>query len=194
MLRVGLTGGIGAGKSIVAKVLRSMGYPVFDSDSEAKTIMNHNPTMRSELIAIFGNEVYTEDGLNRPFLAQKIFNDASLKDRVNGLVHPAVRAAFERKALTADTGIIFNEAAILFETGANQQFDAMVLVTAPEALRIQRVMARDNTSEEAVKSRIRNQWSDEKKKELADFEIVNDQVQPLVIQVEEMLEALLARK
>ena len=95
MLRVGLTGGIGAGKSIVAKVLRSMGYPVFDSDSEAKTIMNHDLAMRSELIAIFGEEVYTQDGLNRPLLAQKIFNDASLKDKVNGLVHPAVRSAFD---------------------------------------------------------------------------------------------------
>lgn len=194
MLRVGLTGGIGAGKSIVAKVLRSMGYPVFDSDSEAKHIMNDDPMMRSELIAIFGDEVYTKDGLNRPFLAQKIFNDESLKDQVNGLVHPAVRAAFEKQASAADSGVIFNEAAILFETGANRQFDAMVLVSAPEALRIQRVMARDNASEDAVKARIRNQWSDEKKRELTDFEIVNDQVQPLVMQVEEMLKALLARK
>ena len=99
-----------------------------------------------------------------------------------------------KQALASDTGIIFNEAAILFETGAHHQFDAMVLVTAPEALRIERVMVRDNASEDAVKARIRNQWSDEKKRELADFEIVNDQVQPLVTQVEEMLEALLTHK
>ncbi|MDB2657310.1 dephospho-CoA kinase, partial [Crocinitomicaceae bacterium] len=145
MLKIGITGGIGSGKSMVGKILESMGYPVFYSDDQAKLLADRNPEIRHDLIDLFGPEVYNEAGLNRPFLAEKIFGDETLRQQVNQIIHPRVREAFDQFADNHASPFVFNEAAILIETGAHKNFDALVLVTAPEEIRIQRVQARDNT-------------------------------------------------
>lgn len=190
MKTIGLTGGIGSGKTIVARILEAMGYPVYYSDLRSKQLTNENTLIREGLITLFGSEVYDDGELNRTFLAEKIFNDDSLRMKVNDLIHPVVRNDFELWRAGRTTSIVFNEAAILFETGAFKRFDSNVLVVAPKELRIKRVMARDFVKKEEVELRISKQLSDDKKIDLADFVIVNDDHKPLIDQVEKMLEKL----
>ena len=187
MIKVGLTGGIGSGKSIVAQILEAMEYPVFYSDDQAKYISDNDPEVRQELLKIFGEEVYHQTGLNRSFLAERIFGNDSLRQKVNQIIHPRVREAFRQFCDKQSVSLVFNEAAILIETGAYQSFDATVLVCAPEDLRVRRVQERDGASEEAIRQRIKKQWSDDRKREFSDFEIINDEHMPLLAQVEEML-------
>ncbi len=167
-----------------------MGYPVFYSDKEAKNCMDSDEVVHRGLIDLFGDEAFIDNHLNKPFLAKKIFSDQSLIKKVNELVHPRVRARFEEWANEQSSSIIFNEAAILFETGAYKTFDAIILVTAPESLRIERVAHRDSISEVEVISRIKNQWSDEQKIPLANFIIDNDEKKGLLTQVEKIIEDL----
>ncbi|MFT6501800.1 MAG: dephospho-CoA kinase [Crocinitomicaceae bacterium] len=192
MLRIGITGGIGSGKSVVSKIFESLGYTVFNSDLEAKRIINNDAEVRRELITVFGSEIYTEQGLNRELLAQQIFSDNSLREAVNKIVHPRVREAFDRLCSSDSNSLIFNEAAILIETGAYKQFDKILLITANVECRIQRVMNRDSVSREQVQSRIDNQWSDDKKRDFSDFEIKNDDSQPLLIQVENFIDQFIS--
>jgi len=187
MLKVGITGGIGSGKSVVSKIIESLGYPVFNSDQVSKDLVNTHPEIKAGLIALFGEEIYTKDGLNKSLLAKIIFSDDDARTKVNTLIHPRVREAFADFAENASSSMVFNEAAILFETGANEQMDQMILVTAPEALRIKRVMSRDGVSEDEVKGRINKQWSDDKKIDLADFVLINDEKEPLLKQVVDAL-------
>jgi dephospho-CoA kinase len=190
MIKVGLTGGIGAGKSIVARILESCNYPVFNSDQVAKKLIVEDQSLRSELIHEFGDSVYNGTELDRTFLAGVIFKDETAREKINSLVHPRVRKSFVDFCENTKSPLVFNEAAILFETGSYSQFDKNILVTAPESLRIDRVMERDGLSRSAVEDRIKAQWSDERKAQLADFLIVNDEVQPLLTQVEAILEEL----
>lgn len=192
MLKIGITGGIGSGKSVVSKIIESLGYPVFNSDIEAKRIANFNVDVRAELIALCGEEVYSNGQLNREVLANQIFSDDSIRDRVNEIIHPRVREAYEALCRESNSPLVFNEAAILIETGASKKFDKMILVTAPESLRIERVINRDQTSLIEVKSRIDKQWTDDKKKEHSDFVIQNDGEQPLLSQVEECINQLIS--
>ncbi|NRA11469.1 MAG: dephospho-CoA kinase [Crocinitomicaceae bacterium] len=185
MLKIGITGGIGSGKSVVSKILESMGYPVFNSDLEAKNIIDNNVEVRSELIALLGTEIYGEAGLDRELLAQQLFSDTSIREAVNEIVHPRVREAFNQHC--ESNSIVFNEAAILIETGAHKKFDKILLISAAQEDRIARVMKRDGVSREQVLSRINNQWDDDKKRAYSDFEIKNDDSEPLLIQVEEMI-------
>lgn len=190
MLKIGLTGGIGSGKSTVGRILETMGFPVFYSDNQAKNISDTNPEIRQELIEVFGPEVYLDSGLNRPFLAEKIFGDENLRKKVNQIIHPRVREAFDRFSNQSKSPYVFNEAAILIETGASKNFDVMVLVTAPETVRINRVAARDNTSTDLIKQRMSKQWTDDQKRPYADFEIINDGEKPLLEQVEKLISEL----
>ena len=192
MIKIGITGGIGSGKSIVSKILLAMNYPVYNSDQEAKRIIRDNPKVRTQLIELFGEEVYINNELNRPFLANIIFNDEVALEKVNNIVHPQVRADFTTFCKAQNSELVFNEAAILFETGGEQQFDKMVLVTADEKLRISRVMKRDSIQEAEVKSRMSKQWSDEKKIPLADKVIINNGKKFLICQVEEIVKSLTA--
>jgi len=194
IIKVGITGGIGAGKSIIGKVLTVLGYPVYYSDKEAKLLMNEDQELRKELMAVFGKQAYVNDELNRPFLAKCIFNDPSLKEKMNALVHPKVRKRFNEWASKQSAPIVFNEAAILFETGAYTQFDFTILVVADEELRIHRVQQRDDMSREEVLARMKNQWSDEEKKTLASFIIENNSNNLIVPQVEEVISTILKRK
>jgi dephospho-CoA kinase len=191
-LKIGITGGIGAGKSMVCKVLENMGYPVFYSDLEAKIIMNNHPEVRRFLIERVGANAYVNGELNRVFLAERFFSNPELLADVNRLVHPLVRKSFADFAKNNETSkLVFNEAAILFETGAFKQFDAIVLVTANEQTRIRRVMNRDGIGESEVIKRMSNQWSDEQKRALTEFEIDNNEDSHLLAQVEEVVVRLL---
>lgn len=190
MKKIGITGGIGSGKSIICEVLKVMGYPVFNSDDEAKLLMVNNREVINQIINVFGDEAYIGNSLNRPYLAAQIFNDESLKTALNNIVHPAVRKAFKEWAETQKTTLVFNEAAILFETGAYKTFDHTVLVTAPEAIRIARVISRDKTTIEEVQQRMKNQWKDDVKKELASYVINNDNSTLVIPQVIAMIKHL----
>ena len=189
--RIGITGGIGAGKSTVSKIIESMGFPVFNSDNKAKEIINFHPEVKAELIEIFGDSIYSNEVLNRPKLAEFIFNDPSLREKVNHIVHPRVREEFDSFVLRNSSPLIFNEAAILFETGAFKQFDATVLITCPKSLRIERLMERDNSLQEEIEARMNAQWSDDQKQDLADYIIVNDEINPLLVQIEKVISDLI---
>ncbi|MEY3967737.1 MAG: hypothetical protein RL137_638 [Bacteroidota bacterium] len=189
MLRIGLSGGIGSGKSTVAGILAKMGYPVFYSDHEAKRLYDENPVLQKQLVDLFGPAIYRDGQLNKAFLAQQLFSNAELKAQVTALVHPLVRKAFEVWAQQQASDLVFNEAAILFETGAYKDFDATVLVMAPIETRIERVQKRDLISREAVLQRIANQWPDSKKMNLTTYIITNDG-QPLLQQIEDVISKL----
>jgi len=188
---IGLTGGIGSGKSLVAKVLEAMGYPVYFSDERSRELVESDPTIKSELIKLLGKEVYTAGKLNRSFLAEKLFSDDEIRLKVNGIIHPRVRSSFALWASEQRGELVFNEAAILFETGADKNFDAMVLVTAPELSKIQRVMKRDKCSEENVRERMAKQWNDDQKIPLAQHVLINDDRTPLLAQIEALVKDLL---
>lgn len=193
-MKIGVTGGIGSGKTTVCKVLEAMGYVVYYSDLEAKNIMLFNSNVKKSLIAVFGDEVYENDQLNRPYLAERIFADSSLRNKINEIVHPEVRNAFDDFYSKNKTTLVFNEAAILFETGAYKQFDATLLITADEQIRIGRVVKRDNVTAEMVQARIQAQMPDETKIELADYVIVNNNNASVVQQIEAVVQELLKKK
>ena len=192
MLKVGLTGGIGSGKSTIAKIIETIGFPVFYSDFEAKNIVNSNLTIRNSLIELFGPDIYCQNILDRQRLSQIIFNKPDQLQIVNGIIHPEVRKKFHEWSESQEKRLVFNEAAILFETGAYKQFDKNILVSAPKSVRIQRVMARDRVPYEDVEKRIGNQWDDEVKIPLSDYIIINDNFTPVLIQVERILQDLIA--
>ena len=189
MLQIGLSGGIGSGKSTVAQILEKMAYPVFYSDQEAKRLYDENPVLQKQLVDLFGPAIYRDGQLNKAFFAQQLFSNAELKAQVTALVHPLVRKAFEVWAQQQASDLVFNEAAILFETGAYKDFDATVLVTARIETRIERVQKRDLISREAVLQRIANQWPDSKKMNLTPYIITNDG-QPLLQQIEDVISKL----
>jgi dephospho-CoA kinase len=191
MKRIGLTGGIGSGKSFIADLLTKMGYPVYYSDSRSKELTKSNPTIREGLIDMFGEEVFNEEGLNTTLIAEKMFQDDALRLRINQLIHPIVRKDFEEWVSKQDKDLVFNEAAILFETGAYKTLDATILVYAPESLKIERVMRRENCSKEEVLARMNKQWSDEEKMKLTNYLILNDEKIPLLVQIEKCITMLL---
>jgi len=190
VLKIGLTGGIGSGKSLIGKILETLGYPVYYSDLAAKILVDTDPEIRNQLIKLVGTEVYIDGELNRPFLAQQIFTNDQLRIQVNQIIHPKVRSAFIDWCNSQTSPYVFNEAAILFETGAYKTMDLNLLVTAPIEIRLQRVIERDKMTKEQVLERISKQWPDEQKQELANFTIVNDGIKPLIAQIEAFLETL----
>lgn len=183
MFTVGLTGGIGSGKTTVARIFEQLGVPVFYSDREARELTDNDPHIRQTLSTWYGKEIYTDQGLDRKLLASIIFQDEKERNRVNELIHPAVRRKFVQWASESKAPYVINEAAILFETGAYHTFDKNVLVTAPEPVRVQRVVDRDDANEKEVRSRISGQWPDEKKIPLADYIIDNGGEKMLIPQV-----------
>lgn len=184
MIKVGLTGGIGSGKTTVAGILKNLGIPVFVADKEARNLMESSPELISSIKAAFGDEAYNENGLNRAFIAGIVFSDPLKLKKLNMLTHPAVHRHFESWALQQkDVPYIVEEAALLYETGAWKYFDYIVLVTAPKRLRIERVISRDNTSEEEVLKRMDSQMPEEDKVPLAHFLIFNDEKSLVLNQV-----------
>ena len=173
MMRVGLTGGIGSGKSTVAGYFRDLGIPVYDSDNRARELMENLPALREEIQALLGPAAFQNGRLNRPHIAERIFGDPTLLAALNALVHPAVRLDFQQWSQQQQAPYVLQEAAVLFENGGYRQLDRTILVTAPEPTRLRRVMKRDRASREAVLARMKNQWDDQKKMPLADFVIEN---------------------
>lgn len=184
---IGITGGIGSGKSIVSQILQLMGYPVYSSDERAKEIMHENQSIRSALKKLFGEDAYLDSNLNRPYIAAQIFQDHSKRTAMNQLVHPAVRADFQQWVKDQKSPVLFQESALLFETGSYQLFDEVILVTAPEKIRMKRIQMRDQLTEEQVQARFKAQLSEEEKMKLTDKVVYNDGNQLLVPQILNLL-------
>lgn len=175
MLKIGITGGIGSGKSTVCTFFEIIGIPVFTADQEAKGVMDKSSVIRNQLTAMFGKDIYlNNDVLDRKKLAELIFHSPALLEKVNALVHPEVRKYFLDWLQKQNAPYVVYEAAILFETGFYATMDFNILITAPEEERIKRIMAREKTTVKDVKNRISRQWPDSKKTELADYIINND--------------------
>ena len=194
MKKIGITGGIGSGKSVVGQILEAMHFPVYYSDQQSKILVDTDHVIREELIKLLGTEVYLDGKLNRPFLTQQLFSNDDLRLKINQIIHPKVREAFTNWVNKQSSNLVFNEAAILFETGAYQLMDYNILVTAPLELKIDRVLKRDNITINEIQERISKQWSDEEKIPLADFVIVNDEVKPLFQQIEAILIKVKSKK
>jgi len=184
MIKVGLTGGIGSGKSFVATVFSALGIPVYDSDKEAKKLYFQDDVKLS-MINEFGQEVYLSSGeINKPFLSKLIFHDKKELEKVNQIIHPRVKEHFLNWLKEHDkASYVIKEAAILFESGAYKQTNKVIAVVAPEDLRVQRVMQRDGIDEALVKKKIANQMQQSELMERSDFVIVNDEKQPLLSQI-----------
>jgi len=192
MLKVGLTGGIGSGKSIVAGIFTVLGIPVFDADTEARTLMESDPVLKAHLEDAFGEDVYLNGMLRRKKLAEMVFSDDDKLRLLNSLVHPKVRDAFsEWVGCHAEAPYVIHEAAILLESGWASLFDRVIAVEAPEQLRIRRVMERDGTSAGEVRSRMERQWTDEERRKHADYLLVNDEKKLLIPAIIELHRLLL---
>lgn len=171
--KVGLTGGIGSGKTTVAGFFRELGIPVYIADAEAKKIMDSSPEVRAEIISLLGRKAYQNQLPDRKYIASRVFKDEKLLGSLNKIIHPRVHADFEEWAKKQEAPYVIYEAAILFEHGGDKRCDYSILVTAPKEERIKRVMKRDGVSREMVEARMRNQWPEEEKMKLADFIIEN---------------------
>ncbi len=183
MIKVGLTGGIGSGKTTVAKIFESLSIPVFYADNQAKVILNTNEKVKENLLEYFGSSLYAEGVLNRAFLAEKIFNNPAAIAHVNSVVHPAVADAFSEWCLDQNAPYVLKEAAILFETNAYKQLDQTILVSAKKELRFKRIKARNNWADSEIKKRMANQWTDKQKIPLSDFVIYNNEEELLIPQI-----------
>jgi len=190
MKKIGITGGIGSGKSFVANIIEKMGFPIYYSDVRSKELTNSHPIIRQGLIELVGENVYFEGELDKKILAAAIFSNDELRMKVNQLIHPIVRQDFEDWAKAQTSDLIFNEAAILFETGAYRNFDATILIYAPQELRLKRVLKRDIITKEEVIARMNNQMNDEEKLKMTPYSILNDGEIPVLKQLEEVIERL----
>lgn len=186
MYKVGITGGIGSGKSTVCAILAEFGVAVYDSDFRAKRLMNESDRLRERLIERFGNEVYSADGLNRIYLAERVFGNPEELKALNAIVHPAVMDDFDRWALEQEGSYVVLESAILFEASLDRRVDVSVAVMAPEELRIERAMQRDGAQREQIVARMNNQISDQERVERAKYTIINIDIDNLRSDVEQL--------
>lgn len=183
MLKIGITGGIGSGKSIVSNIFKVLGIAVFDADFAAKQIMNENKIVQQHLIDAFGESVFLNNELNKKYLANIVFNDAYQLEKLNAIVHPATIEAGNQWVKQQKSIYILKEAALLFESGSAADLDYIIGVYAPKIVRIKRVMQRDNVNEQAVINRMNKQIDESLKMKLCDFVIINDEQQLLIPQV-----------
>jgi dephospho-CoA kinase len=189
---IGLTGGIGSGKSVVAKIFTTLGIPVFNADEEAKHIMQSNPEMKAKLIEQFGTSIYNASGLQKEKLAAIVFNDPYQLQLLNAMVHPVTIQAAKDWAANQTSPYVIKEAALIFESAAADGLFKVIGVTAPLSLRIQRVMQRDGVSKEQVEARMQHQISDTIKMRLCDYVIQNNNQEMLIPQVLELDKAIRA--
>jgi len=190
-LVIGITGGIGGGKSTLAARLRDEGFEVYDSDMEARRLQNEHPVIREQLIELFGEDIYTEQGLNRTAIAGMVFTNKDLLHKLNKVVHPVVEAHFRNWVETnSENKFLFVESAILFESGFNQFVDKVIVITASEEIRIRRVIKRDGSTVEQVLARMSSQISEDFKMSKADFIIHSDDNMPLLDKMRRILHEL----
>lgn len=191
MKKIGLTGGIGSGKTYVAQILEKMGYPVYYSDTRAKELCNEDPLIIRQLKELLGDDAYKNEKLNKSFISNQIFSSPELRETINSIIHPVVRNGFDQWLENLSShSLVFNEAAILFETKSYKRFDETILVYAPLEIKIQRLISRDRVSQEEITAKMNAQWSDTKKMALTRFHILNDEKTPLLEQIEKILEKL----
>lgn len=197
MLKIGITGGIGSGKTTVCKVFELLGVPVFYADDVAKSVMHTDPVLREAIIKTFGTESYSIKGeLNRSYISSIVFKDQTELNKLNALVHPAVFRAFDHW-VSGQNGAtyVMKEAALLFESKSYEMCDQTILVLSPEPARIQRVMERDKITELEVRARMNRQWTDDEKKKLAGHILLNDEKHlliPEIIKLHQQFKALAA--
>ncbi|MEW2922306.1 dephospho-CoA kinase [Muricauda sp. ANG21] len=189
---VGLTGGIGSGKSTVAKMFRQLNVLVYDSDKEAKALMVTSKELRKDITQLLGKEAYKDDVLNRAFIAEKVFKDPKMLEMLNAIVHPAVRKHFLEWARKKSVPYVIQETALIFENEGQDKYDYTILVTAPEEVRLQRVMERDGATKEQILQRMANQMADKEKIPLADFIVENMELGTTEKKVKELHAKLLA--
>jgi dephospho-CoA kinase len=191
MIKVGITGGIGSGKTTVCKLFAAKGIAIYYADDRAKKIMTANRFVKSEIIKLFGQEAYYKNGrLNRKYLSSKIFNDKTLLEKMNAVVHPVVKNDGIEWFRNQSGPFAIKEAALLIEAGSYKDLDKIIIVTCPEDIRIQRVMQRDKSKKEDVKKRIKNQMPESEKVKFAHYIIINDGVVDLKSQVDKIYNEL----
>jgi dephospho-CoA kinase len=180
---IGLTGGIGSGKSTVAKIFAQLGIPVLDADATAKAIMNEDHSVKTKLIELFGEDAYKENQLNRPYIAQLVFEDAFKLQQLNAIIHPITIQYAKDWASKQSAPYVIKEAALFFESGSSEGVEKIIGVTAPKHIRIQRVMQRDQITREDVIKRMEHQLEDSLKMKLCDWVIQNDDMHLLIPQI-----------
>lgn len=191
MKKLGITGGIGSGKSIVSEIFRLKGIPVYDADSESKKLLITNDELKKKLINLLGEKIYFADGsLNKKEMAQMIFSNASLLCEVNHIIHPVVGLDFLNWCNNQSSEIVATESALLFESGLYKRIDTSIMVYAPIDIRIERAVSRDKSSREQIEARIKNQMDDEEKRVLSHHVIINDGQSPILPQIENLLKSL----
>ena len=191
MLKIGITGGIGSGKSTVCKAFTVLGIPVFDADTEAKKLYDSSEDLKQQIIHVFGNEIYPDGKFDRKQLAQSVFQTPELLKRLNVIIHPLVKNQFDNWVEKQEAPYIIKEAALLIESGTYQQLDHLILVSCPIEKRITRVMKRDLVSREQVEQRIHQQLSEEEKRTFCAYEIRNDDMHLILPQVVQLHQDLL---
>ena len=191
MLRVGLTGGIGSGKSTVAKIFEVLNIPVYYADTEAKRLMNTDAELKHSIIKNFGQDVYLNNELNRSFISSIVFNDKTKLDLLNSLVHPVTMKDGEAWMNKQTTPYAIHEAALIFEAGVNKRLDHVIGVKSPLDLRIKRISERDKKSREEILSRMKNQIDEDTKMSLCDLVVINDEQELLIPQVLHIHEKLI---
>ena len=193
MKRIGLTGNIGTGKSTVSRIFESLGVDVYNADNQARKFLNSESVIQQIGILFGNNLINSNQEIDRKALASIVFADKNKLEELNRLIHPMVKADFEKLCdMHKDAPYLLHEAAILFESGFSKFMDANILVTAPEELCISRVIKRDGVSEQMVRQRMQNQWTQERKTKLSDYLIVNDEIKLIIPQVVAIHEKLLS--
>jgi dephospho-CoA kinase len=191
MIRIGITGGMGAGKSVISEMLRCIGIPVYDADSSSKKILSNNQDVKRELIKLLGEDIFTNGQLNRQLMAERIFNNEELLKASNAIIHPAVFNDFVNWSKQQKSPIVGCETAILFESEMTSYFDSIITISAPIEIRIERCIKRNNMSRKQVVERIEKQMDEAKKIELSDYVIINDNRKALYPQLKNILRQLL---
>lgn len=174
MFKIGITGGIGCGKSTVCRRMQALGVPVFYADEEAKNILNTDPAVRQQVIELLGSSAYSPSGVNKTVVAEAIFNDGAKLKGMNSIMRPAIRRHFSQWALAQNSSYVLMEAAVLIENEGHRLMDHVVIVTAPKNLRLQRAMARDGSTKEQIEARMATQMEERELLEYADSIIVNN--------------------
>ena len=192
ILKVGITGGIGSGKSTVAKIFEVLGIPIFYADDVAKKLMNKDEKLKQQLIKEFGNDLYLHGELNRPYLSSLVFADPKKLAVLNAIVHPATIANADKWMNQQTAPYAIKEAALIFESDAHKQLDKVIGVYSPTPLRLQRVQQRDNISEEAIMARMNKQMDEEAKMNLCDYVVTNNELELIIPQVLKIHKELLA--
>lgn len=188
---IGLTGGIGSGKTTVANFFKDLGVPVYIADEAGKRLLNSSAEVKAKVQEVFGEQAYKNDHPDRKYLADQVFNSKEKLNQLNKIIHPAVGRDFENWKKYQSANYVIYEAAILFETGGDKKCDAVIVVTAPYEERVKRLQKRDQSSIEEIEARKQHQWSDDKKLALADFEIKNIDLHATKERVKNLHEILL---